>query len=96
MESKEFEISEDLLYTLESISFYGERSYVVKLVRHGECIETICEVRKIEVEGRPPLDLIRFNSVEFNRLCAQGYIYSKPLGKAIFAFHECIYPLCEE
>lgn len=78
-------------FKLQTISFCGDRQYSIKLSRGSETIEAICEVRRIDGKGIESFDLVEFQSDEFNNLCTRGLVYSKPLGKAILAFHECIY-----
>ncbi|NHZ99021.1 hypothetical protein [Massilia sp. CCM 8734] len=76
-------------YELESISFYRQNFYLIKMVKCGEYLEAICEVKRVEAGQSGPLEVLEFTSVQFNELCTSGEIYLKPIGKVIFAFHEC-------
>ena len=77
-------------YSMRSIEFLENTKYLLGLVDGGgNRIDVVCRVIRdcdSELDG---IDVIRFESPEFNRLCAHGCVYVRPIAKAVLAFHEC-------
>ena len=93
MKRKTFSMNDALrdesLYRLHSVSALNDRQYLVNLTREGRSIEAVCEVKTVDAPGLERLELVEFQSEEFNRLSTLGEVYAKPLGTAILAFHAC-------
>jgi hypothetical protein len=79
-----------LLYKLRSILYVGDSKYKIVLTMGGESIEVIGEVKQVDGQKLGAFNLLVFESDEFNKLCTFGYVNSKTLKEAVFAFHECV------
>lgn len=79
-----------LLYKLRGILYAGESKYKIVLTRGGESIDVIGEVKQVDGQKLGAFNLLVFESDEFNKLCTFGYVNSKTLKEAVFAFHECV------
>ena len=78
------------LYKLRGILYAGDSKYKIVLTREGESIDVIGEVKQVEGQKLGAFNLLVFESDEFNNLCTRGYVNSKTLKEAVFAFHECV------
>jgi hypothetical protein len=79
-----------LMYKLRGILYAGDSKYKIMLTRGAESIEVIGEVKRVDGQKIGEFNLLVFESDEFNNLCTRGYVNSKTLKEAVFAFHECI------
>ena len=79
-----------LLYKLRGILYAGDSKYKILLTRGGESIDVIGEVKQVDGQKLGAFNLLVFESDEFNNLCTRGYVNSKTLKEAVFAFHECV------
>lgn len=79
-----------LFYKLRSIIYLDDFKYKIILEREGESIEVTGEVKRVDGPKIGALNLLVFESAEFNSLCTRGYVNSKTLKEAVFAFHECV------
>ncbi len=78
------------IYKLRSIIYLGDSKYKIMLARGDGSIEAIGEVKRVDGQKIGEFNLLIFESAEFNNLCTRGYVNSKTLKEAVFAFHECV------
>jgi hypothetical protein len=80
----------NLLYKLRSILYESYSEYKILLTRGRESIEVIGKVKCVDGQKIGAFNVLVFESDEFNNLCTLGYVDSKTLKEAVFAFHECV------